>query len=164
MMVLLIALTVGCLVALAFHYVGYPALLWVLATIWPRPVRYGSACPSASLIIAAYNEEAVIREKIENSLSLDYPNLQILVVSAGSTVAAVGEMLAIRRHLVKPLPPGLINDDAYLGLSVLRQGYRVIYEPQAFCWEAPTLSVQDELTRRRRITAGHYQLVFRMKW
>ena len=277
MMVLLIALTVGCLVALASHYVGYPALLWVLATIWPRPVRYGSACPSASLIIAAYNEEAVIREKIENSLSLDYPNLQILVVSEGSTdataaivrgyagrgvvglhqsqrrgkanaigraaaqatgdiivfsdanalyrsdairmlmrgfsdaevgcvtgrcavqrppsaggapstavgeslywryesavkwletrlgstVAAVGEMLAIRRHLVKPLPPGLINDDAYLGLSVLRQGYRVIYEPQAFCWEAPTLSVQDELTRRRRITAGHYQLVFRMKW
>jgi cellulose synthase/poly-beta-1,6-N-acetylglucosamine synthase-like glycosyltransferase len=39
------------------------------------------------MIVSAYNEETVIREKIENALSLDYPEerLEILVVSDGST-------------------------------------------------------------------------------
>jgi len=39
-----------------------------------------------SLIIAAYNEERVIRSKIENSLSLNYPlkQLEIIIVSDGS--------------------------------------------------------------------------------
>lgn len=43
--------------------------------------------PSATLIISAYNEEKNIREKIENSLSVDYPKdkLQVIVVSDAST-------------------------------------------------------------------------------
>lgn len=43
--------------------------------------------PSVSLMIAAYNEEDNIAEKIENSLKLDYPKdlLRIVVVSDGST-------------------------------------------------------------------------------
>lgn len=42
--------------------------------------------PSISLIIAAYNEENVIGQKIENSLTIDYPGdrLEIIVVSDGS--------------------------------------------------------------------------------
>lgn len=40
-----------------------------------------------SLLIAAYNEEKVIRKKLENALSLNYPKekLEIVVVSDGST-------------------------------------------------------------------------------
>ena len=43
--------------------------------------------PTVSLIIAAYNEEGVIGEKIENSLKLDYPKdkLEIIVFSDAST-------------------------------------------------------------------------------
>ena len=42
--------------------------------------------PTVTLIIAAYNEEAVIKAKLENSLALDYPSdkLQILVAADGS--------------------------------------------------------------------------------
>ena len=42
--------------------------------------------PTVSFIIAAYNEEKVIREKIVNTLSLDYPKelFQIIIVSDGS--------------------------------------------------------------------------------
>lgn len=45
--------------------------------------------PSVSLIIAAYNEEDVIGQKIENSLKLDYPKdeLEILVFSDASSDA-----------------------------------------------------------------------------
>jgi cellulose synthase/poly-beta-1,6-N-acetylglucosamine synthase-like glycosyltransferase len=43
--------------------------------------------PSVSLIISAYNEAAVIARKLQNSLSLDYPEnlLEIVVVSDAST-------------------------------------------------------------------------------
>jgi len=43
--------------------------------------------PEVTLVIAAYNEERFISEKIRNSLSLDYPadKLKIVVVTDGST-------------------------------------------------------------------------------
>ncbi|WP_137286132.1 glycosyltransferase family 2 protein [Halorussus salinisoli] len=48
-----------------------------------------SDLPSVSLVVAAYNEEDVIAEKIENSLALDYPDekLEILVFSDASSDA-----------------------------------------------------------------------------
>ena len=50
-------------------------------------VRNASITPTISLIIAAYNEEKVIAQKIENCLALDYPKdkLEIIVASDGST-------------------------------------------------------------------------------
>ncbi|MGB0121624.1 MAG: glycosyltransferase [Solirubrobacterales bacterium] len=46
-----------------------------------------SAIPVVSLIIAAYNEEAVIEAKVKNALEIDYPRelLEIIVASDGST-------------------------------------------------------------------------------
>ncbi len=68
-------------------YLFYPLLLWLL-TCWRRPPVYPELgeLPSVSLIVSAYNEAAVIGEKIENSLVLEYPpgKLQVIVVSDGS--------------------------------------------------------------------------------
>ncbi|WP_331234424.1 glycosyltransferase family 2 protein [Natronorarus salvus] len=41
--------------------------------------------PSVTLVIAAYNEAEVIATKIENSLALEYPDLEIVVFSDGSS-------------------------------------------------------------------------------
>ncbi len=73
--------------ALAYVYVGYPLLLFVVSRVWSRPVRKAPSTPSVTLIIAAYNEEAAIAAKLENSLALDYPpdRLEIMVASDGST-------------------------------------------------------------------------------
>jgi len=71
-----------------YIYFGYPFLLGLLALFRRKQVRMNKAYePTASLIIAAYNEEAVIKEKIENSLKLDYPEdkLEIIVFSDAST-------------------------------------------------------------------------------
>lgn len=47
----------------------------------------GWSLPKAAIIIAAYNEQDFIREKITNTLSLEYPpgNLQIIIITDGST-------------------------------------------------------------------------------
>lgn len=70
-----------------YIYFGYPALLWVLSKVRPRPVAEADVAPKATFVIAAYNEEKNIAAKIENTLSLDYPAeaLEVLIVSNGST-------------------------------------------------------------------------------
>jgi cellulose synthase/poly-beta-1,6-N-acetylglucosamine synthase-like glycosyltransferase len=75
------------LASLAFAYFGFPALLAVVAAVRRRGVRREPITPSVSLIIAAYNEEECIAERIENALAMDYPReqLEILVASDGST-------------------------------------------------------------------------------
>jgi poly-beta-1,6-N-acetyl-D-glucosamine synthase len=76
-------------IAVAFPlyvYIGFPLLLWLLQALVRRPPRKQAIEPSVSLLIAAYNEAAVIADKIRNSLALDYPaeRLEIVVASDGS--------------------------------------------------------------------------------
>ncbi len=77
----------GSLAACVYIYVGYPALLFVLARLRPRPVLRRAVTPSISVIIAAHNEEGVIEGKILNTLGNGYPlgRLEIIVASDGST-------------------------------------------------------------------------------
>jgi len=73
--------------ALAYVYAGYPSLLAILAVFVPRRRPEADFTPCLSILIAAYNEEASIRRKIEQTLALDYPPdlIEILVLSDGST-------------------------------------------------------------------------------
>jgi len=71
-----------------YTYVGYPVLIALIAKLIPFQGRAsGISDPSVTLLITAYNEEAVIEKKIENSLRLDYPRnrLQIIVAADGSS-------------------------------------------------------------------------------
>ncbi len=73
---------------LLFHvYAGYPLLLNLLASVKKKPWAQSSISPSVTLLVVAYNEEEVLRQKIENCLALEYPKsqLSILVCSDGST-------------------------------------------------------------------------------
>jgi len=75
-----------CLAAIGYTYVGYPALLALLARV-RRPARPWPAVePAVTLLIAAHNEQEVIAGKLDNSLALDYPRqkLQIVVAADGS--------------------------------------------------------------------------------
>jgi len=256
-----------CVAAIAYTYAGYPAILALAARLAPRRRDVQAASPSVTLVIAAYNEEAVIAEKLENTLALVYPRdrLQILVAADGSddrtaeivhgyadrgvelsyegprrgksaainraisraggevvvfsdannlyepgavrelvtpfadpTVGAVtgakmivrgdgalgdseglywryesfvkaqetrlgcctgvsGEVLAIRRDLFEPPPAGVINEDTYMALRLIRRGYRVVYAPKARSYERVSLSAREEKARRARIFAGRYQ-------
>jgi len=80
------------LALIVYMYAGYPILLLIFGFIRESlgrsvPRLRSVRLPRVTLIISAYNEEDVIREKIINSLALDYPRnrLEILVASDGST-------------------------------------------------------------------------------
>lgn len=72
---------------LLYILVGYPVLLFLVSRIRVRPVAKSPYTPTVTLIISVYNEQAIIEEKIQNTLALVYPShlLSILVVSDGST-------------------------------------------------------------------------------
>ena len=73
-----------CLVV--YTYFGYPFVLWALTTLRSRNILKQEIFPRVSIIIAARNEVDKIRQKIEHTLALDYPDqrLEILVASDAS--------------------------------------------------------------------------------
>ena len=71
---------------LAYTYVVFPLLVLVRAAVRPRPHRVDDSTPEVTMVIAAHNEAASIGAKLENLLSLDYPEdrLEVVIASDGS--------------------------------------------------------------------------------
>ncbi len=110
MIVIAIVFWVSCGL-IAYTHFGYPVALWILEAMglgsgaghlrgrragsFPSLVKDEdtdeSRLPVVSLIIAAYNEEAVIEAKVKNAFQLEYPRelLEIIVASDGSTDTTV---------------------------------------------------------------------------
>jgi biofilm PGA synthesis N-glycosyltransferase PgaC len=259
----------ACIFLVIYIYIGYPFLITLIASFRKDSMNESIYLPTLTLLIAAYNEEKIITEKLENSLSLDYPrnHLQIIVADDGSTdetanivrsfynrgvqlisypqrrgklsainnamqkvhseivlfsdadnfyqldavreivkpfsnstvgavsggrvvlgesalgeaegsywkyeefikrqesrmgscVGVAGDALAIRTDLYTYPPPNVINDDFYIALSILRQGYRVVYAPKARSFHPISSSAKGEIERRTRIVAGRYQSLY----
>jgi len=83
-----------CLSVMFYCYIGYGLLLlawnFLKISLRSRPETVESEekeWPRVTMVIAAYNEAAVLQQKLENTLALDYPSekLQIIFVTDGST-------------------------------------------------------------------------------
>lgn len=78
-----------CLAGAAYAYVGYPLTIYAAACLFGRrratPAAADESLPTATLLIAAYNEADVIGERVENALRPDYPagKLEILIATDG---------------------------------------------------------------------------------
>lgn len=253
-----------------YNYVIYPVVIILCSKLKNNDVilEDGMDFPTISFIIAAYNEEKVIREKIINTLSLDYPKdlFQIIIVSdgsddntanivseykesgiiglhenirngksaalnrgveistgeiivfsdanndfaqdavtklvkhfanlkvgavtgakhiyentqrqsaagdglywkyeskikeaesiLGSITGAEGEILAVRSSLYEPIDKNIINDDAAITFSLVKSGYRVIYEKEAKAFEQASYDLLDDFNVKVRMTAGGFQ-------
>lgn len=259
-----------CIALVIYHYFFYPLVFISISQLYANKLSYSNWEPTIALVIAAYNEESTIRDKLTNSLGLDYPRdkLKIVVVADGSTdatptiatefadrgvlclfeperrgkshalnravaasrseivvlsdannlfssdalrylvralsrpsvggvsgakriianrdraasvgdslywryesriklaesnlggtVAADGEIFAMRRELYRPIPPEVINDDAFLTLAVVLQGYEIGYEPAATSTEEASVSIAEDFRVKVRMVAGGYQFL-----
>jgi cellulose synthase/poly-beta-1,6-N-acetylglucosamine synthase-like glycosyltransferase len=73
---------------LFYIYIGYFIILFIFRCLLPeKKIKKKEIYPDISLLISCYNEEAIIREKLENSLALDYPKdkIEVIVISDSST-------------------------------------------------------------------------------
>lgn len=75
-----------------YTYIGYGILLYLLVKIKEKlhpeqPLTLPETLPDVTLLIAAYNEEKIIKSKMDNCATLDYPKdkLHVIWVTDGST-------------------------------------------------------------------------------
>ncbi|MBT6226308.1 MAG: glycosyltransferase family 2 protein, partial [Candidatus Scalindua sp.] len=71
--------------------------------------------------------------------------------AVGSVVGVDGGIDAVRKNIYKPMRPDQLPD-FILPLNVIKQGYRVIYEPDAILKEQTLQSFQDEYKMRVRVS------------
>lgn len=81
-----------------------------------------------------------------------------------STIGATGAVYAIRRRLFRPIPPDTILDDVLIPMEVVRQGYRVLFEPRAVAFDRTSASARSEALRKTRTIAGNFQLFLTKPW
>jgi cellulose synthase/poly-beta-1,6-N-acetylglucosamine synthase-like glycosyltransferase len=53
----------------------------------------------------------------------------------------------------------VINDDFFIAMQIVRNGYRFVYVPDAKSVERVSPSAHDEIVRRTRINAGRFQAI-----
>jgi cellulose synthase/poly-beta-1,6-N-acetylglucosamine synthase-like glycosyltransferase len=80
-----------------------------------------------------------------------------------SVVGAAGELFSVRRSLYQDVPPDTVLDDFMISMLITKNGYRIIYEPEAYASETASENVSEELKRKIRIAAGGIQSILRLK-
>lgn len=77
-------------------------------------------------------------------------------------VGAAGELMSYRTSLYRELPKDTLLDDLMQSMQIANDGYRVIYEKQAYAAETASANVGEELKRKVRIAAGAFQSMTRL--
>jgi hypothetical protein len=81
-----------------------------------------------------------------------------------SAVGVYGGFYAIRRQLFTPIPAGIILDDMFQPLSIIRQGYRSVLDENAIVYDMWPTKVEGEFHRKVRTLAGNFQLFKMAPW
>jgi cellulose synthase/poly-beta-1,6-N-acetylglucosamine synthase-like glycosyltransferase len=79
----------------------------------------------------------------------------------GSMIGADGALYAIRRYLYTAPADDTILDDMSIPMSVVRAGYRVVFEPGARAHEQGSDTAREEFARKSRVVAGAVQFLSR---
>ena len=74
-----------------------------------------------------------------------------------SVVGATGAIYAIRKELYRPLQPGTILDDVVVPMTIVMQGFRVVFDRQAIAVDQLSGDYRQEFRRKVRTLAGNYQ-------
>lgn len=80
-----------------------------------------------------------------------------------SVVGTAGELFSVRTELYSDVPPDTILDDFMISMQIAAQGYKIVYEPDAFATETASANITEELKRKIRIAAGGIQSIVRLK-
>jgi len=72
-------------------------------------------------------------------------------------LGANGAIYAIKKELFQAIPADTITDDFHIGMTIVKQGYKFIYQPDAIAFEYEPENHTDEFRRRVRIGMGNYQ-------
>jgi cellulose synthase/poly-beta-1,6-N-acetylglucosamine synthase-like glycosyltransferase len=69
-----------------------------------------------------------------------------------------GELCAIRTACLQDIPEKVATDEPYIEFAIRRQGYDILYVPEAVVYIRCPTNILDLLQQRKRIQMGHIQL------
>ncbi len=81
-----------------------------------------------------------------------------------STTGATGALYAIRKSDFQPHRADVLLDDFDTPISLLAQGKRTVFEPEARVYDKAEASVSGEFRRKSRTLAGNFQSFARHRW
>ena len=80
-----------------------------------------------------------------------------------SAVGAAGELFAVRTELLEEVEPDTLLDDFIISLRIVKKGFTIKYDPEAYAIETASANVKEELKRKIRISAGGIQSILRLR-
>ncbi len=147
----------GILVVTDANVMFTPATVRKLAEVFANP-RTGlcdaTVCP-VSPDNAGITRQEHMYSRFETALKRAEGEL------CGTMPGPYGGCYAVRRNLFPVLLNNTLVDDLYVGLSVLKQGYRSENIPEAVVYEDTQPDMMEQFRRRVRIAAGSFQNLFR---
>lgn len=81
-----------------------------------------------------------------------------------SPVGVYGGFYAVRRSAASLAPAGVILDDMFQPLSIIRKGFRSVLDRRAFVVDTWPAKVSGEFRRKVRTLAGNFQLIQMAPW
>ena len=81
-----------------------------------------------------------------------------------SPVGVYGGFYAVRRSCAVPAPAGLILDDMFQPLAIIRQGFRSVVDRQALVTDRWPAQAAGEFSRKVRTLCGNFQLCREAPW
>ena len=79
-----------------------------------------------------------------------------------TTVAPSGGCFAIRKKLWKSIPENFLVDDFLVSIYVLKQGYKIINNPNSKTFENINANPKVEYRRKIRVGTGNFQVFFHL--
>jgi poly-beta-1,6-N-acetyl-D-glucosamine synthase len=161
---MLITFLSGALILLFWAYAGYPLFVRLLGPrLLPRPGDSQRPLGKSWLLISAYNEQAVLARKLENSLELERDgDLEVVVVSDGSTDrtdAIVEEFAARNAHVRLLRVEGRLGKNHALNVALARiepaEDDVIVFSDANAIYRADALRrLRDELARGAACVVG----------
>lgn len=87
-----------------------------------------------------------------------FHNWQLEKLNHAGVLMHASEVFCFRNGIVKRIPRGIVNDDAFLAVATKKRGYRIKYVPESEVKVFGPQTISDYVKQRRRIIAGHYQV------
>jgi cellulose synthase/poly-beta-1,6-N-acetylglucosamine synthase-like glycosyltransferase len=81
------------------------------------------------------------------------------VISLRQEPKLSAELCAIRTSCLEEIPENVATDEPYVQLAIHRQGYDILYAPEALVYIRCPTNIIDLIKQRRRILLGHRQLL-----
>jgi cellulose synthase/poly-beta-1,6-N-acetylglucosamine synthase-like glycosyltransferase len=69
-----------------------------------------------------------------------------------------GELCAVRASCLQDIPENVATDEPYIELAIHKQGYNILYVPEALVYIRCPTNLIDLLKQRKRIWVGHMQV------